>query len=394
MSRDELNVRDHISVSRMKRYAQCPRSYQLHYVEKQRATPSDSLVFGSLLHVPLEHTYKRIVAEGYSGKFPVDWLVAEFRREWMRAELSDFAVFDEGLRLLKDYATAVGFVDYRTVLGVEQEFRLTIGRFEVLGYLDRADKIDDETVLVTDYKSNRLIFSREDIDHDLQLGVYALAARELWPWAKRIRLAFYLLRHGFAMETIRSEADLESVREYVVAIGEQMETVAEFPARLNTNCTYCDHNTHCDAYTRARLGEVAIDGVNESDLESVARARQELAHTVKVLSARKDDLDDILKAHLKEHDALVLDGTRFSMFNVAKQIFPLRQTIDLVSDATGLSKPEVANRIAVIDKSALDELVKGVSKQLPRDRVDLLRAELSAASEKTMSQRLWAKEVN
>ncbi len=129
------------------------------------------------------------------------------------------------------------------------------------------------------------------------------------------------------------------------------------------------------------------------DLGSVSRARQELAYTIKVLSARKEALDDVLKAHLKEHDELVLAGVRYAMFGVTKLSFPLRRTIDLVSSATGMPSSEVATRIATIDKSALDELLKGAAKQLSRERVALLKAELEAMADKSVSQRLWAKEV-
>lgn len=36
-----------------------------------------------------------------------------------------------------------------------------VGPFTVLGFIDRVDRVDDETVEVIDYKTNRLLFSRE-----------------------------------------------------------------------------------------------------------------------------------------------------------------------------------------------------------------------------------------
>lgn len=384
---------EHLSFSRIKRYAQCPKSYELHYRAKTSAQPNASLVFGKLVHAALERTYRQIVNDQISGRFPVELLVAAYQYEWTRAALTDFAAFEEGLRLLKAYATAHPEVDYASVLAVEQEFRLPVDRFEVLGYIDRVDRIDDETVEVVDYKSNRLLFSREEVDRDLQLSIYAMAARTLWPWAKNIRLSFYMLRHAMRLETSRSREDLDAARQYVAALGHQMETATEFPARLNANCAYCDHQVGCPAFEQALRGEVRVDGIAEQDLETVSRARQELAHTIKILSARKDTLDDVLKAHLKEHDELVLAGVRYAMFGVTKLSFPLRRTIDLVSTMTGISKPDVASRIATIDKTALDELVKTFAKELPRERVALLKAELEAVADKSVSQRLWAKEV-
>lgn len=393
MNRVEPEAGDHISVSRVKRYAQCPKSYELHYVQKKPATPNASLTFGKVLHAALERTYRQIVADRIAGRFPRELLVDAYKYECARAGLNDFSEFAEGLALLKDYVAEHPVVDHASVLAIEQEFRLPVDRFEVLGYIDRVDRIDEETVEVVDYKSNRLLFSRDEVDQDLQLSVYALAARVLWPWAKEVRLSFYMLRHAVRIETSRTHAQLDAARAYVATLGHELETATEFAARLNANCAYCDHHVDCPAYASALRGEVNVGEINEQDLESVSRARQQLAHTIRVLTARKDHLDDILKSHLKEQDALVLAGVRYSMFDVTKLSFPLRRTIDLVSSSTGLSKPEVADQIAVIDKGALDDLVKSAAKTMPRDRSAMLKAELEAVPERSVSQRLWAKEV-
>jgi RecB family exonuclease len=384
---------EHLSVSRIRRYAQCPKAYKLHYLEKKEAQPGAPLAFGKVQHAALERTYRQIVTDRITGRFPLELLVAAYKYEWGRAGLSDFAEFEDGLKLLKDYAANHSDVDYAIVLAIEQEFRLPVDRFEVLGYVDRVDRVDNDTVEIIDYKSNRLLFSREEVDSDLQLSIYALAVRALWPWVKNIKLSFYMLRHAVRVETSRTPEQLAAARDYVAALGHQMETATDFPARLNANCSYCDHRSDCDAYERALRYEVDSTVADERNLEQVARARQELAHTIKILSARKDQLDGIIKAHLKEHDALVVGGVRFSMWNINKLTYPLRRTIDLVSSATGIPKTEVADQIAIVDKSALDALMKAASKRIPRERADLLEVELEAIADKTTSQRLWAKEV-
>jgi RecB family exonuclease len=387
-------VGDHISVSRVRRYAQCPRAYALHYIEKKPALEGSAPRFGKVLHAALERTYKRIVNERYVGRFPIDWLIAAYKHEAVWAGATDVGEFDEGLAMLKDYAAAHPTVDYSAILGIEQEFRLAVGRYTVLGYIDRVDVIDHETVEVIDYKSNRLLFSREDVENDLQLSIYALAARKLWPWAKKVRLTFYMLRHGVRLETSRTDEALATACEYVAAIGQALETSKEYPARLNANCAYCDHRFDCPEYARVLRGEVNVGTVDAEDLVAVSRSRQQIAHTLKILNARKDELDKLIKAKLDEQDALVLAGVRYSMFDVESRTYPLRRTIDLVSVATGAPKTEVASQIAVIDKDALNDLLKSASKQLPRERAALLKAELDAIADRTVSQRLWAKELS
>src|SRR5437773_645876 len=79
MSRGEPNVGDHISVSRVRRYAQCPKSFELHYVAGRTSQPNASLVFGKVLHAALERTYRQIVADRISGRFPIALLIAAYR---------------------------------------------------------------------------------------------------------------------------------------------------------------------------------------------------------------------------------------------------------------------------------------------------------------------------
>jgi RecB family exonuclease len=386
-------VNEHLSFSRVKRYAQCPKSYELHYLQQAPSTPNDSLKFGKLLHAALESTYRQILAERLQGRFPLEILLVAYRREWQKSGLSGFAVFQEGFQILKSYAAAHPRIDYTTVLAIEQEFRLAIDRFEVLGYIDRVDRIDEETVEILDYKSNRLLFSREDVDADLQLSIYAIAARSLWPWAKTVRLRFYMLRHGVSIETTRTKQDLDAAREYIVTLGQQMESAEEFPPRLNPNCIYCDHSAHCPEYARALRGERKDIAASDDDLEAVGRERKELASILKILGSRKDKIDKLLKARLDEVEMLELAGVRYSMLPIAKPVYPTRKTLELMGEAVGLQALDIADRIATIQNDELRDLLRELEKRLPRHEHALLRANLEAIAERELTQRLVHKEV-
>jgi hypothetical protein len=202
-----------------------------------------------------------------------------------------------------------------------------------------------------------------------------------------------MLRHALRMETTRTAEALDSARQYIAELAEQMETASNYPARLNANCAYCDHRGDCDSYARALRGEVQVDGIDLAKLDDVALARQELTYTIKTLNARKDELDSVIKEHLKEHDALVLGGVRFSMFSVSKTNYPLQRTVELISRATRQPLRSVLKLVAVIDNSAVTDLLQKLSKEHPREVINLLKCELEAGAETRTSQRLWAKEV-
>ena len=383
----------HLSYSRLSRFETCPLSYRLHYIEKKQAEPGLPLRFGKTIHAVLERLIKEVVDDERTGTLSEERAIELYREAWGAERLTGMDVFAEGLAILRRFIAEQGVVDHRDVLAIEKEFRLPVGPFEVLGFIDRVDWIDDETVEVIDYKTNHQLFTRDEVDTSLQMSLYEVAVRRLWPWAKKVKLTFWMLRHGVRQETTRTKEQLADALAYVETLGRQTETATEYPARLNTNCSYCDHRKQCPAYAEALKGKREFIVEDLADLEGVAREREEVARLAKALYARKEELEDILKAQLKERDELVLGGVRYRMFATTSLDYPLEPTLSLLADATGLSRDEVLGKLGAIDKKALDALLKSLGKKLDKPRVSLLKAELEAHADKRMSPRLWAKEV-
>ena len=383
----------HLSYSRLSRFETCPLSYRLHYIEKQQAEPGLPLRFGKTIHAVLERLIKEVVDDERTGPLSEERAIELYREAWGAERLTGMDVFAEGLAILRRFIAEQGVVDHRDVLAIEKEFRLPVGPFEVLGFIDRVDWIDDETVEVIDYKTNHQLFTRDEVDTSLQMSLYEVAVRRLWPWAKKVKLTFWMLRHGVRQQTTRTEEQLADALAYVETLGRQTETATAYPARLNTNCSYCDHRKQCPTYADALKGKREFIVEDLADLEGVAREREEVARLAKALYARKEELEDILKAQLKERDELVLGGVRYRMFATTSIDYPLEPTLSLLADATGLSRDEVLGKLGAIDKKALDALLKSLGKKLDKPRVSLLKAELEAHADKRMSPRLWAKEV-
>ena len=383
---------EHLSFSRLQRFEQCPLSFKLHYIDKRQADPGVALRFGKAVHAVLETLLREHMEQEREGALSEERAVALWQEAWAAAELSEIAVFEEGLSLLRNYVRRHGHVDHQNVLAIERGFELPIGPFVVLGFIDRVDRVDDETVEVIDYKTNRLLFSREEVDTSLQMSLYHLAARQLWPWAKKVRLTFEMLRHDVRLTTERDEEQLAAAKAYVETMGRMTEEAREFPARLNANCVYCDHRQDCPAYASALRGERSVVCEDLADLENVAREREEVARLAKVLYARKQELEDVLKAHLEGHDELALAGVRYRMFTTASKAYPLDRTLDVLTRASGHDRQDLVGRLASVENKALDALLKDLGKTLGKDRLNLLKAELDTVVEKRLSQRFSAKE--
>jgi RecB family exonuclease len=381
-----------LSFSKLSRFEQCPLSYRLHYVEKHRPEPGLPLRFGSAIHAVIEELVREAVGDERTGPLSEDRALELLRKAWTAEGLVGVDIFDEALQILKNFIRVQGVLEHRDVLAVEKEFRLPVGPFTVIGYIDRVDCVDGETLEVIDYKTNRQLFSREEVDSSLQLGIYHAAVRRLWPWAKRVRTTYWMLRHGVLQKAERTDEQVASALAYVESLGRQLESATEFPARINSNCSYCDHRSMCPAYAAALQGKREFICESKDDLEAVAKEREEVASLAKLLYARKEELERVLKAQLKDKDELVLAGVRCRMFNATKVEYPPALTLKLVGEATGVPEGELLARLATIENKALDAVLKEAGGKLDRARMNLLKAELEAHSEKTYMPRFWAKE--
>jgi len=384
---------EHLSFSRLSRFETCPLSYKLHYIDKRQPEPGLPLRFGKLIHAVLERLVREAVDDERSGPLSDDRVLALYRDGWTAEGLTGVDVFQEGLEILQRFVREQGVLEHRNVLAVEKEFRLPIGPFTVLGYIDRVDCLDGETIEIIDYKTNRQLFARDEVDSSLQMSLYDLAARRLWPWVKKVKLTFWMLRHGIRQQTDRTPDQLDAARAYVETLGKQTETATQYPPRLNTNCSYCDHRSNCPAYADALKGKREFLCEDLADLEAVAREREEVARLAKALYARKDELEGILKTYLKDKDELVLGGVRYRMFATTTLDYPIEPTLTLLVEATGLSHEALLAKLGAVDKKALDALLRSLGKKLDKPRVSLLKAELEAHADKTHSPRFWAKEV-
>jgi RecB family exonuclease len=383
----------HLSFSRLQRYEQCPRSFKLHYIDQLEAEPGVELKFGKAVHWTLEqlvgeHAIDHRV-EQLSPEHALDlWQVA-----WTNVGLTGVGLFGEGAEILKSFCRSEGMVDPKDVLAVEQPFEIAIGRFRVVGAIDRIDRIDDFTIRVRDYKTNRVVFTRDEVAESLQLSLYHMAAQQLFPWAREIELQYDMLRHDLRLRTSRTPEQLEAARRYVIAFGEQTENAQEYPARPNPNCVYCDHKKQCSAYADALAGKRTTIAVDQGDLEAVAREREEVARIAKIAYARKGELEDVLRAHLEEQEKLELGGVRYQLLPITSTEYPLEPTLNLLEEATGLPRMTLLAKLATVDKDSLSKLLKSIGEKLPRPRLTMLRAELEARSNKTVTPRFSAKQV-
>jgi len=148
-------------------------------------------------------------------------------------------LLDVGTVILDEFFDQYGESTF-DVYDKEHAFSFVIGSYFIVGYIDRIDVVDDNTLKIIDYKTGKWEVTQKDIANNLQLGIYALAVSEKFP-DKNIYAELYYLRSGRRKGHLFTKEDLENVKENILKeINKITEDTSFHPTKNERACTYCD----------------------------------------------------------------------------------------------------------------------------------------------------------
>jgi DNA helicase II / ATP-dependent DNA helicase PcrA len=230
-----------LSFTQVDTYLRCPQMYQYRFVFRLPTRPRPQMQFGRILHEALKDALGSIEQDR-----PLTWAmidsayVAAWSRERFCAPEQAPSLQDLGRSYLR---RAFDAGDLSKPLLLEQAFSLRVDGLRLTGRIDRVDRHPDGSYEVIDYKTGSTKRATE-LQRDLQLGVYALAAREVFRFDP-LSLSYYYLETTERVTVDKPKERLEEDRQTIVKVAEGIRSEV-FPAKPERmKCASCDFRLLC-----------------------------------------------------------------------------------------------------------------------------------------------------
>ena len=246
---------DYLSYSQIDTFKVCPLHYKLKYIYKIPTPLSASLSFGIAMHSALDNFYGLVAGGAKPNEKLIHGLLKEnWINEGFRSKSHEKKFFEKGKVYLSGFLKE-GFDPGATTLKLEEPFLLPLPakkgerQLKIGGKIDRVDR-SGSGIEIIDYKTGATVPSQREVDRNLQLSFYALAARSLQeqPFGVgegNIKLSLYYLDTQEKISTTRTRAQLDSAVEEIYKARREIEE-SDFKCSGNYLCGNCEYKLFCN----------------------------------------------------------------------------------------------------------------------------------------------------
>jgi ATP-dependent helicase/DNAse subunit B len=228
-----------ISYSRLNTLDMCEAKYFFSYILKEPQVFGSAATLGNIIHKVLEDQLE-----------PDQPILNSDLGQYINLYYEQIPIFDPNSEIPEELLVAgenmlVEFVDRHNgesfqIEEKEKGFVIVVGNAMISGYIDRVDVVDD-VVYITDYKSGKREEAQKNVHKNIQLGIYALAMKHLFP-EKKIHASLYYLRSGKQKGHLFTDDDLQQIELLIIELVDKLINKSNFSYTPNTfMCKFCDY---------------------------------------------------------------------------------------------------------------------------------------------------------
>lgn len=377
-----VNDIPYVSASRIKMWEKCKHQFYLAYILPHLNTETELIVdeiekpigvedvihftFGTIVHGAIE--------DFWSGKGrKLKDLLAHYEEWFTKMALADKWYYELGIEILEDYFDYLIFdAPKRKLIAQELEIDFYIGDARVKGRIDSIFYRGNGVYEIVDYKTNSFLPSQEDVDSDIQMGIYDIAFREdpkmkqYWVDGKKpkaILLTMHFLRHH-PMYTEYSAVERKWNKKYIQVIHKQMQILRaeQFFATLNRFCGWCSVSPQCSAFQDALTND-SLDFMEEYDTEDFAdkmMAIDEIQSRIKILNGELDEINHSLVEAFKDKvgadDTFVVGDKEYFLTQSSRRNINMNSAIRILEKADLWDPMKLINNLPL---NKVQEMTRG-----------------------------------
>jgi RecB family exonuclease len=236
-----------LSASDVQTYRSCPLRYKFARVLRIPTEQTLAQRFGIVVHQVLERYH---AANAQTLAEMLDLFEAGWRRSGLGDSEAELVLHQKGHAALRSYHARLER-ERATPVWFERSFSFRLGPHHMRGRVDRVDRVADaggEVYELIDYKTSRAK-TPEQLTDDIQLSLYALAAREDWR-LNSPRQAYYYVLDDRKVAVPSSARGADAVKETVIEVGEGILAQRFDPTPSHAVCSMCDYRIVCPAAER------------------------------------------------------------------------------------------------------------------------------------------------
>jgi len=259
----ELRKGEHLSASSVNDYVECGLLYKFGRIDKVPwESKSDALELGTAIHRVLGEFYQhKLIGNRPSIKeihkiFEHHWRdIAEGREDIKYSKDNNFeSVLLQGKELLSVWHEKLPDDNFQ-ILGIEDAFRFYIPDIPIplIGAMDLTEEDDSGTIIITDFKTSGKAYSVDEVDKNMQLTLYQMAAKANGYSDREILLRFDCLIKTKTPKfeqywTTRSEIDEKRVRRKIAQAWDGISKEVFIPNDGSWKCKNCSYKKVCDEW--------------------------------------------------------------------------------------------------------------------------------------------------
>jgi len=242
------------SPSSLSAFEQCPRRYQLAYVEHvETEEVSIACLRGSAAHFGIERIYRQLM----KGRKPTLSDVLLATREWWRKELKNVEAIGatdgdpaqylaQAEQCIRHYYERFDPFDQDETVAIEKRIEAELDpNHGIVGYADRVVRRNGHFE-IHDYKTGSRKGQHKDIFDNRQLALYAMGVQAEYPDAAEIRLVWHYVQIDGVHEAVHSVEEYEALRRATLRLIGEIESARSFPCKRSWLCRWCDYASICD----------------------------------------------------------------------------------------------------------------------------------------------------